>query len=59
MQHTERKVGEKKANYEPGASKLFFPNDKRLRWWLVAPAEAEAAEASEEIPEKLLVLQAP
>lgn len=59
MQHTERRVGEKKTNYEPGASKLFFPNDKHLRGWLVAPAEAEAAEASDEVPEKLLVLQAP
>lgn len=43
MQSTTYRMWEKRNCYGPSASKLFFPNDKNLLGWLVAPAESEAA----------------
>lgn len=52
MQHTVQSVWEK----EPGASKLYFPNDKNLQG---GGCPSPPSAASEEEPGKLLVLQVP
>ena len=59
IRHIVHRVWQSNSFYEPGISKRCFRDDKNLLEWLVAPAESVGAEASEDKPGKLLVLQVP